>query len=66
MLGASLNELGLVALLVALVLLAAKVSAIGEAIGGFLAGARSNPANPTDHADHADEEGKKSDEHGST
>jgi Flp pilus assembly pilin Flp len=38
MLGASLNEIGLVALLLALVLMASKVSAIGEAIGGFFAG----------------------------
>jgi hypothetical protein len=38
MLGASLNEIGLVALLLVLVLLASKVGAIGEAIGGFFAG----------------------------
>jgi hypothetical protein len=38
MLGASLNEVGFVALLLALVLIASKVAAIGEAIGGFFAG----------------------------
>ncbi|HLM72038.1 MAG TPA: hypothetical protein VK459_05095 [Polyangiaceae bacterium] len=38
MLGASLNEIGLVAVLLGLVLIASKVSAIGEVIGGFFAG----------------------------
>ncbi|NUQ77441.1 MAG: hypothetical protein HUU21_28215 [Polyangiaceae bacterium] len=37
MVGASLNEIFLVALLVGLVLLSSKVSAIGEAIGAFFA-----------------------------
>lgn len=50
MLGASLNEIGFVALLLGLVLIASKVSAIGEAIGGFFAGSSGadEPANPGD------------------
>jgi len=38
MLGASLNELGVVALFVAVVLLASKVGKIGEAVGRLFAG----------------------------
>jgi Sec-independent protein translocase protein TatA len=52
MLGASLNELGLVALLASLVLLSGKISAIGEALGGLLAGARASDRdekNPEGH-----------------
>lgn len=55
MLGASLNEIGLVALLLSLVLLAGKVSAIGEAIGGLFAGAKGS--------DQADGDGKKTERH---
>ena len=36
MLDASLNEVGLVALFVAIVLIASKVGKIGEAVGGLL------------------------------
>lgn len=52
MLGASVNELGLVALLASLVLLSGKISAIGEALGGLLAGARASDRdekNPEGH-----------------
>ena len=70
MLGASLNEIGLVALLVALVLLAARVSAIGEAIGGFFARSgeqegrgSTEPAGAPARADHGDD-GKQAGGHG--
>lgn len=46
MLGASLNEIGLVAIFLSLVLLAPKVGKIGEAIGGFFG--RSAPPGPAD------------------
>jgi hypothetical protein len=38
MLGASTTELGLVALLLGIVLLSAKISKIGETLGAFFAG----------------------------
>ncbi|EYF01447.1 Hypothetical protein CAP_8280 [Chondromyces apiculatus DSM 436] len=59
--GASLNELGLVAFLVALIMIAPKVSRIGEVVGGLFersggpdAGAGSDEAG--DEASH-DQEG---------
>lgn len=54
MLGASLNEIGLVALLLGLVLIASKVALIGEAIGGFFAGS-SGAADPPDPGDRSKE-----------
>ena len=65
MLGASLNEIGLVALLLALVVIASKVGAIGEAIGGFFVGSSASssraaraegaekPQTPADHPNDA-------------
>jgi hypothetical protein len=54
MLGASLNEIGLVAVLLGLVLIASKVSAIGEVIGGFFAGS-SGPDDPPKTGDRPKE-----------